>query len=89
VNRKFSSHQQVFVITGCDLLSRYQVPLNLFFQLASEQTMFILVISPAETHFQPTQPLPGYVLLDTAAPFNYVQAAVGAAATISMDEDAP
>lgn len=79
-------HQQIFVVTGCDLLSRYEVPLNLFFQLASEVQMFILVVPLAETQFQPSYPLPSYVTLDSTTPFNYLQTEVGPAATINDAE---
>lgn len=80
-----SDSQQVFVVTGCDLFSRYQVSLNPFFQLASEKRMIILVVPVAETNFQPSSPLPGYVVLDAAASFDYLHAAVGSTATISID----
>lgn len=78
--------QQIFVVTGCDLLSRYEVSLNSFFQLASEKQMFILVVPLAETQFQPSHPLPNYVLLDPTTPFNYLQAGVGTAMTINDAE---
>jgi len=79
-------HQQIFVVTGCDLLSRYEVSLNSFFQLASEKHMIILVVPLAETQFQPSRPLPNYVVLDSTAPFNYLQAVLGTAATIGDAE---
>ncbi len=79
--------QQIFVVTGCDLLSRYQVSLNPFFELASEQRMVVFVVASAETNFQPPPSLPSYVELDTAVPFEYLQTSVGSIATISVDED--
>ncbi len=79
--------QQIFLVTGCDLLSRYEVPLSPFFQLASEKRMFIFVAPSSETTFQSTSPLPAYVDLKAAAPFEYLQAAVGPAATINGNED--
>lgn len=81
-----TSSQQVFVVTGCDLLSRYQVSLRSFFQLASESRMIILVVSALETQFQPSGLLPSYVELDPGAPFEYLQTTLGVAATINMDE---
>lgn len=49
--------------------------------------MVILVVPLSETQFQPVVPLPGYVELDAAAPFEYLQTALGSRATITMDED--
>lgn len=77
--------QQIFLITGCDLLSRYHVSLNPFFQVASEKRMVILVVPLSETQFQPSSPLPGYVELNAATPFEYLYAAVGSTATISAN----
>jgi hypothetical protein len=85
--RLTSDSQQILVVTGCDLLSRYQVSINPFFQVASEKHMVILIVSPAETYFQPSEPLPDYVTLDASAPFDYLQAAVGPEATVNVTED--
>lgn len=79
-------HQQIFVVTGCDLLSRYEVPLSPFFELTSERHMFIFIVPLAETNFQPSLPLPSYVMLDPTKPFKDLQAMVGGAATISDAE---
>ncbi len=79
--------QQIFVVTGCDLLSRYQVSLNPFFELASEKRMIIFVVVSAETRFQPPPSLPSYVELNTSVPFEYLQTTVGSVATISVEED--
>jgi hypothetical protein len=83
------TRQQIFVITGCDLLSRYQIPVRPFFDIASEQRMIILVVPADETHFRPTSMLPDYVSLDPVAQYQYLQAAVGEAATIHVTEDMP
>ncbi|TEU16811.1 MAG: hypothetical protein E3J21_09745 [Anaerolineales bacterium] len=79
--------QQVLVVTGNDLLSRYRVPLGSFFEIASEQVMVVLVVSPAETHFRPAEPIPDYVSLDPDAPFDYLRTAVGAEAVINTVEE--
>ncbi len=83
------SHQQVLVVTGCDLLSRYQVPLGPFFEIASEQLMVVLVIPPSETYFRPSEPLPEYVVLDARAPFHYLCAALGERSVINTVEELP
>ena len=78
--------QQVLVVTGCDLLSRYRVPLGPFFEIASEHLMVVLLVSPTETRFRPAEPIPGYVSLDPDAPFDYLRTAVGAEAVINTVE---
>ncbi len=55
--------------------------------LLFEKILFIFVVPSSETTFQPTSPLPAYVDLKAAAPFEYLQAAVGPAATINGNED--
>ena len=82
-----SNSQQIFVVTGCDLLSRYRVSLNPFFEIASEKRMIIFVVSSSETRFQPPPSLPTYIELNPAVPFEYLQTFIGLAATISADED--
>ena len=81
------SRQQVLAVTGCDLLSRYQMPLGPFFEIASERLMVVLVISPEETRFRPNEPLPDYVSLDSHAPFNYLRHALGEGAVINTVEE--
>ena len=77
----------VLVVTGCDLLSRYRVPLGPFFEIASEQVMIVLVVSPAEIRFRPAEPIPDYVSLDADAPFDYLRSAVGEEAVINTVEE--
>jgi hypothetical protein len=82
-----SDRQQVLVVTGCDLLSRYQVPLGSFFEIASEHTAVVFAISPSETHFQLTGPLPEYVSLNPHAPLDYLRGALGEGAMIATVEE--
>ncbi len=79
--------QQVFVVTGCDFLSRYQVSSTPFFEIASESQMVILTLSPDESGFQPAGPLPDYVSLDATAPLAYLRNAVGSASVVNATED--
>jgi len=79
--------QQVLVVTGCDLLSRYRVPLGSFFEIASEHTAVVFAVSPAETHFQPSEPLPEYVSLNPHASLNYLRGALGEGAVIAIVEE--
>lgn len=69
--------QQVLLVSGCDLLSRYQLSLGSFFEIASEYTAVVFAIPAAETHFQPIEPLPEYVSLDPHAPLDYLRRALG------------
>ena len=81
-----SSHsgQHIFVITGCDLLSRYRVPLKVFFERASEERMFLFALSSEDTNFQPTGFLPNYVLFNPTAAHKYLKEVIGEAATIEL-----
>jgi hypothetical protein len=79
--------QQVVVVTGCDLLSRYRVPLGPFFEIASERTAVVFVVPPEETRFQPAEPLPEYVSLNSHAPLDYLRGALGEGASIATVEE--
>ena len=81
--------QQIIVITGCDLLSRYQVPLQPLFERASESCLLILVVSPDETHFHPAAILPEYVSFHPDAPFKYLREVVWENAVIDTVQSAP
>jgi hypothetical protein len=82
-----SDRQQILVVTGCDLLSRYRVPLGSFFEIASERTVVIFAIPPDETYLQFTEPLPEYVSLNPRAPFDYLRGALGERAVIATSEE--
>jgi hypothetical protein len=82
-----SQGQQVVIVTGCDLLSRYRVRLSLFFERASEQVMVVFVVPPDESHFQPSVPLPGYVALNPDAPLEYLSTALDKRAVIDDAEE--
>ena len=82
-----SDRQQVLVVTGCDLLSRYRVPLGSFFEIASERTAVVFAVSPDETYFQLTEPLPEYVSLNPRAPLDYLRGALGEGAVITTIEE--
>ncbi len=78
--------QHIILITGCDLLSRYKVPITDFFSLASEALMFIFIVVSGETNFKPTSSLPDYVSLNPSSTYNYLRATIGEAATINQSE---
>jgi hypothetical protein len=82
-----SDRQQILVVTGCDLLSRYRVPLVSFFEIASERTAVAFAVSPDETYFQPAEPLPEYVSLNPRAPLDYLREAVGEGAVVATIEE--
>lgn len=81
--------QAILVVTGCDLLSRYNVALTPFFEIASDRTAVVFAISPAETQFQPNTPLPEYVSLDPRAPFNHVHSILGEGMVVDSIEELP
>ena len=66
--------QHILVVTGCDLLSRYQVPLAPFLEAVSERFMVVFAVPPGETNFAPITPLPSYVHMMPAAPRDYMRA---------------
>lgn len=82
LDKTISIGQQIVVVTGCDLLSRYVVPLKAFFQIASETTMIILALSATETNFKPNFVLPDYISFNPAASFTYLKEILGESATI-------
>lgn len=88
LDRLIAPHdQQVVMVTGCDLLSRYGIRLTPFLERVSERVMVIFVLSPDETQFQPPMPLPDYVSLDTDAPLAYLQKMIDKRAVINNVEE--
>jgi hypothetical protein len=81
------NHQQFVIITGCDLLSRYAMPLNVFYETVSDTVMVVFVVSPAETNFTPGIPLPDYISINPTAIFSYLKNRVGENAVIDTTED--
>jgi len=49
---------QIIVVSGCDLLMRYQVSLGSFMQFATDSRLVVLVVPP---YREPSSPLPTYV----------------------------
>jgi hypothetical protein len=82
-----ADRQQVLIVTGCDLLSRYRVPLTSFFEIASERMAVVLTVPSAETSFRPAEPLPEYVSLNPHAPLDYLRGALGEGVIIATAEE--
>lgn len=74
--------RQVVVVTGNTLLERYRLPLEAFFQVSGDARMIVLVVTPAETSFDPRRPLPPYVTVQPTAALAYLRASVGERAVI-------
>ncbi len=74
--------QRVLIVTGCDLLMRYQVPSGLFVRLASESKAVVLAIPANDSRFKPSKPLPAYVLLRPDATLSYFKTQIGENAII-------
>jgi hypothetical protein len=81
------SRQQIIIVTGCDLLSRYSVPLTNFYENVSEIVMVIFVVSPTETKLNPNVVLPDYVTFDPTITLAYLKNIVGESAVIDTTED--
>lgn len=78
--------QQILMVSGCDLLSRYGVPLGTLFEVSSESTAVVLAVHPDDTGFRPAHPLPDYISLNPRAPLEYLQGTLGEGAIISAEE---
>lgn len=72
----FHNHQarenerQLIVVTGCDLVMRYQVSLGAFMQYVADSRMIVLVVPP---YREPSAPLPGYVDFSATSIFGYLK----------------
>jgi len=73
--------QRVVIISGCDILARYHVPLTAFFQWVSDTTMFIFVAEDW-TSLSLAGRIPEYVSFNPQGVFTYLHEIVGESATI-------
>jgi hypothetical protein len=78
--------QHILVVTGCDLLSRYRVPLAPFLEVVSERLMVVFAVAPRETHFAPITPLPSYVHMTPAAARDYLRAQLAGTGSVVAEE---
>ena len=82
-----SGDQQVLIVTGCDLLNRYQVSLTPFFEFVSESQMVVFVVPSSETNFTPVTPLPRYVMMKSDGHLEYLRGhMVDSGAIVDGDE---
>lgn len=66
----------ILVVTGSELLARYRVSLNPFYEALTGQVMVVLVSSARDAAYRPVEPLPSYVICDPGATFTYLSALV-------------
>jgi hypothetical protein len=64
--------QRGLLVTGLDLLYRYRLPMSMFFQIASENCMIVLVISALDVDFRPTKVLPAFIHFSSNEIFKYI-----------------
>jgi len=57
----------VLVVTGCELLARYRVGLQPFYEVLTDRSMIILVCSAADASYDPAGRLPDYVHCEPGA----------------------
>jgi hypothetical protein len=76
------NRQHVLIVIGCDLLSRYSIPLKMFFEVSSETVMVIFVVSNLESKFKPNEVLPDYISLNPTSTLAYIKDVLGENATI-------
>lgn len=81
-----TEQQRIVVVTGCDVLSRYRVPLAPFLEVVSERFMVVFAVAPRETNFAPIRPLPSYVHMTPAAPRDYMRAQLAGTGLVVAEE---
>jgi len=62
----------VLVVTGCELLARYQIGLHLFYEVLTDRSMITLVCSAEDASYDPAGRLPGYVRCEPGATLTYL-----------------
>lgn len=62
----------VLIVTGCELLARYRVGLQPFYEVLTDRTMVILVCSAADAAYDPAGRLPSYVRCEPGATLAYL-----------------
>ena len=62
----------VLVVTGCELLARYRVGLQPFYEVLTDRSMIILVCSAADASYDPSGRLPGYIHCEPGATLAYL-----------------
>ena len=77
--------QQIVAVTGCDLLSRYAVPLQPFFEIVSETVMIVFAVSPNETNFN--RILPDYININPTSTLTYIRDVLGENLTINTHRE--
>ena len=73
--------QHIILITGCDLLARYRVPLTPLFQWASDTVMFVLVVENLQSRALARR-MPDYVSFQPQAALAYLKEIVSENAII-------
>lgn len=62
----------ILVVSGCELLARYRVGLQPFYQVLTDNSMIVLVCSAADAAYDPAGRLPGYVHCESGATLAYL-----------------
>jgi hypothetical protein len=62
----------VVVVSGCELLARYRVDLQPFYEVLTERSMVILACSAADASYDPAGRLPGYVRCEPSRTLAYL-----------------
>lgn len=68
---------QVLVVSGCNLLARYGVPLQPFYAFVSDSRVVVLAVAREESEFLLPQRLPDFVRLAPTETFVALSRAVG------------
>ena len=78
-------YQKALAVVGADLLFRYQVPLGIFFQQASDTSLVTFVVPASVTTFKPAKPLPAYISFEPEQLFAYVKSQLSDTAIIGEE----
>jgi len=78
--------QRIVIISGCDVLVRYHIPLTAFFQWASDTTMFIF-IAENWTSISLAGRIPEYVTINSQDEFIYLREIISESATIEGENN--
>ncbi len=82
-NRIMVSGHHVIVVGGCDLLDKYDVPLDIFSKWASETTIFIFVVPPLSNSL--ANNLPDCVIFQEERTLNYLKEFISEDAVMEYD----
>ena len=74
--------QHMLIVSGGDLLARYQMALSAFVRATDETRLIVLACPAKDTQYRPVSPLPTHVLFQPEATEVYIRSLLPEGATI-------